>query len=1118
MRAWRPFFLLLAIAAWQGALAPAQTAVKVWEEDLAVPTYLIGPPEPNPIFFFGRASQGAEGRVYPYPLYDRLTYRKTDKTYRIIYLENDYVRLGIVPELGGRLFEAIDKTNNYHFIYRQHVIKPALIGLIGAWISGGIEWNIPHHHRATTVLPVQYRIETNPDGSRTVWVGELEIRHRMRWAVGYTLHPGKAHLEAKVRVLNRTPLVQTMLCWANVAVHVDDNYQIIFPPRTQWGTHHHKREFIPWPIARGRYGGADFSRGVDVSWYKNHIASNSIFAWNYEDDFFAGYDHGKQAGIISVADRHIVPGKKLWTWGTGPRGRMWDKILTDDDGPYIELMVGAYSDNQPDYSWLQPFETKSFSMYWYPFREIGGVKNANLDAAVNLEVSGSRARLGFYTPAAYPAATVSLTAAGKVLLRETVPIGPAQPYRREIELPAGTDEHSLRASLAVGGRELISYSPVRLTPQPAPEPVEPPPPPEQIKTNEELYLTGLRIEQFHHPTLDPDPYWEEALRRDPGDVRVNTALGINYLKKARYADAERLFRKALERATDRYTAPKDAEPIYYLGLALKAQGRLEEAFTECYRATWSMAWRGPAYYCLAELATARGDHAAALDFTERALEANALNVRALALRASLLRRLGRSKEALTVVTDGFRRTDPLDVRLMAERWLAGGSAAARKELLETMRVHPATALETAAEYGNAGLWSEGTRVLEELEAAEKGKVSPLVYYYLGYFAEKLGQTDQAARYYTLAEKASPDYVFPFQHEVIDILGRAMERVPRDARAPYYLGNLLYDWQPERAVKLWEKSAALDGSFPIVLRNLGLAYARAAKGSDLKRAMAYLEKAISLPQKHALHFAELDALYEAAGLEPEKRLAVLERNHDVVAERDDALAREISLKVVMGKYDEAIRLMTGRRFSVWEGGSLHVADDWTDAHLLRGHQHRAAGRYSEALRDYETALAVPDNLPAERRFGGSREAEVNYWIGLAWEALGELPKARAHWQKAAAVDLRPARAAGGELAVQSYYRARALEKLGRTQQARPIYEELVRRATQTLQQTSPEIDFFASFGEQQSQRSRLAGAHYVKGLGHLGLAEADKARQEFEAALRYMPDHLGARTQLANLRR
>ena len=1101
-------------AALLSAAAP-QPAVKVWQQDLVLPTYLLGPPEPNPIFFFGRASQGAEGRVYPYPLYDRLTYRKAAKTYKIVYLENEYVRVGILPELGGRLFEGIDKTNNYNFIYRQHVIKPALIGLIGAWISGGIEWNIPHHHRATTVLPVQYRIESNPDGSKTVWVGELEIRHRMRWAVGYTLHPGSAHLEARIRILNRTPLVQTMLCWANVAVHANENYQVIFPPRTQWGAHHHKREFTQWPIARGRYGGADFSAGVDVSWYKNHVASNSIFAWNYEDDFLAGYDHGKQAGIISVADHHIVPGKKLWTWGTGPRGRMWDKILTDEDGPYIELMVGAYSDNQPDYSWLQPYETKSFSMYWYPFRAIGGVKNANLDAAVNLEVSQGRARLGFYTPAPHPAATVWLKAANKILLRETVAIGPSQPYRREIQLPAGLDEHSLRASLSVGSRELIAYSPVRLEPQPMPKPVEPPPPPQQIKTIEELYLTGLRIEQFHHPSLDADPYWEEALRRDPADVRVNTALAINYLKKARFGEAERLLRRALERATDKYTTPKDGEPLYYLGLALKAQGRLDEAYRHCYLATWSMAWRAAGYYCLAEIAAGRGHLEQALDFTERSLEANALNVRALSLKAALLRRRGYPQQALAVLREAARRTDPLDVRLMAERWLVEKTSAARQQLLGAFSEHPATALETAAEYLNAGLWADGMAVLSEL-AATKAKVSPLVYYYLGYFAQKLGQSGKAAQYYALAAQASPEYVFPFQHEMIEVLESAIQHDPRDARAPYYLGNLLYDWQPEQAVRWWERSVALDDSFAIVHRNLGIARARAAKGSDLMRAIAHLEKAVSLPQKYALHFAELDALYEAAGVAPERRLTMLERHHEVVAQRDDALAREITLKLVLGKCDEAIGLMKGRRFSAWEGGSLNVADDWIEAHLLRGHRRLAAGRYREALEDYQTALAVPDNLPAERRFGGSREAEVNYWIGVAWEALGERARARELWEKAVAGAVQRLPPPADPSLTQSYYRARALEKLGRQPEARAIYEELVRSGSQALQQTSAEIDFFASFGEQQSQRSRLAAAHYLKGLGHLGLEQKDQARAEFAEALRFSPEHLGARTELARL--
>jgi len=287
--------------------------VKVNEQTIVIPTYLAGEPEPNPMFYFGRGSQGAAGRVYPYPLYDALTNIKSNKAYRIVYLENEYVRIGILPEIGGRLFEAVDKSNGYNFIYRQHVIKPALIGLIGAWISGGIEWNIPHHHRATTFLPVQYRVEANPDGSRTVWVGELEVRHRMRWAVGYTLHPDKSYLEADVRIVNRTSVANTMLCFANVAVHVNENYQVIYPPGTRYVTFHGKREFTTWPIATTRYAGADFTRGVDVSWYSNHVAANSMFAWNYQDDFFAGYDHGRARA------RSSGPGAMARVAGCGTR-------------------------------------------------------------------------------------------------------------------------------------------------------------------------------------------------------------------------------------------------------------------------------------------------------------------------------------------------------------------------------------------------------------------------------------------------------------------------------------------------------------------------------------------------------------------------------------------------------------------------------------------------------------------------------------------------------------------------------------------------------------------------------------------------------------------------------
>jgi tetratricopeptide (TPR) repeat protein len=549
---------------------------------------------------------------------------------------------------------------------------------------------------------------------------------------------------------------------------------------------------------------------------------------------------------------------------------------------------------------------------------------------------------------------------------------------------------------------------------------------------------------------------------------------------------------------------------------------LDEAFAAFYQATWSAAWQSAGYHALAEIACHRGDRVAALDFVNRSLAVNALHLRALNLKAAVLRHLGREAEAREVLVAACV-VDPLDVRALAESWLLDGSARSAEQLAATFREHPATALETAAEYRGAGLWGDGMAVLERAvdEGASESGISPLVYYYLASFAAELGETDRASHYRRLAAQTLPDHWFPFQDELIPILREAMDANPADARAPYHLGNLLFDWQPDQAVKLWERSAELDPSFPIVHRNLGIAYSHQAGGNILDQAIASLERAVALPDPHALHFTELDELYEAAGVAPELRLALLEQHAPVVARRDDALSRAIALKVLMGRCDEAIELMTGRRFDVWEGASISVAEHWIDAHLLRGHEHRAAGRYAEALKDYETALNVPDNLPTERRGTGSRLPEVRFWSGMAHAGLGHLDDAHQAWKESAGTPPGGAQRVGGatltQRSPQRYYQARALEQLGRTETAIQIYRELVAAGQRALTEETTGIDFFASFGTQQSQRARLALAHHVAGLGHLGLGETERAREQFERTIEISPDHHGARSALRSLK-
>jgi tetratricopeptide (TPR) repeat protein len=1094
-------------------LLSADSAVKVWHEPLTIPTYPVGAPEPNPTFYGGRAYQGAKGPVYPYPFLDRLTNVRRDKTYQAVYLENKYLKLCVLPEIGGRIFSALDKTDNYDFFYRQHVIKPALIGMLGAWISGGVEWNIPHHHRATTFMTVDHALIENPDGSATIWVGELELRHRMRWLVGLTLYPDNSLIEVTLKIFNRTPYAHSILGWANTAVHAHPDYQVIFPPSTEYAAFHGKNQFSNWPISTEYYNRVDYTRGVDVSWWKNHPAPTSFFAWNAKEDFFAGYDHGKKAGVVFVADHSLVPGKKLWTWGTGSEGKIWEKILTETDGPYAELMIGAFSDNQPDYSWIQPYEIKTVKQYWFPIRLLGGVKNANAEAACNLEVKENSARFGFNVTSEYNDAKAVLKAGDKIIHEEKIDISPEKPFWEEIELRPGLKQEDLFISLFnAENREIISYKPQKIEKTAMPEPVKPPPAPSEINTVEELYLTGLRLEQFYNPVIEPYPYYEEALRRDPDNYQVSTSLSRLYLKRGMFQEAREKLQKAIQRATQNYTRPKDGEAYYYLGVSLRALGREDEAADAFSKATWSEAWHSASCYQLAELASKKGGFSEALAYLDQSLSSNVFNLKAINLEASLLRKLDRFSEAIELASMVLL-SDPLDFWAANELYLAKASSGLRSEaeaeiknLSLKMRDEVQNYLELAVDYGNCGLWDEAIDVLSRMAGSTEKKPStfPMIYYYLGYFWEKKGESEKASKYADLANSMPPDYCFPFRLESIAVLRWAESVNPKDARAPYYLGNLLFDLQPEKAIEEWEKSKKLDRSFSIVHRNLGFAYARVK--NDVSKAVSCLEKALACNKNDPKLYFELDQLYEANGTSPQLRLWLLEKNHKIVGKRDDALSREIGLLVQAGRFDRALELLSTHHFHVWEGGG-EIHSVYVDAHLFRGQDFFRMKKYSQALKDFEAALEYPENLEVGKPYAGGRFPEISYFIGTAYEALGDGAKAKFNYENALA-----SKSGWSDL---SYYQGLALRKLSREQEAIDLFDGLVQFAKSQIE-ASPSIDFFAKFGEKQSVKIQQAHAHYLLGLGYLGLGKRTEAKTEFQKAIELNINHTDAQRQLSNL--
>ena len=639
-----------------------------------IPTYQIGAPEIDPIFFTGRVYQGAEGYIYPYPLYDILTEKKIEKDYNVLRLNNQYVDIAILPEIGGRIFAASDKTNDYPFFYTQTGIKPALIGMLGAWLSGGVEWNIPDHHRASSYMPINWTMKENEDGSKTIWVGETELRHRLKWSIGISVYPNRSWVEAKIKVINPTPMIQSMLYWANVSVHCNDQYQVIFPPDVQFGADHHKVYFTNWPIGEANLGSG---KNANLSWWKNFTGnSRSIFAWGSEMSFLAGYDYGKDAGTVHVANRHIVPGKKFFLWGNNANGEMWNKILSDNDGHYLELMVGGYSDNQPDYSWINPGEIREFSQIWYPIKGIKGVKNATKDAAVNFEpTEGNNYRIGYCTTTSYKNARVVVKYKNQIILDKQVNIDPDKYFLDQIAVPDSLIPSMLYTALYdAKDNLLVDYRPIVQEEKKLPKVIDGTKPVKEYKTNEELYLAGLRIDQFNNARLDYMDFYNEALLRDSMDARVNIEIGKHYIRQGKWEKAEQHLLRAQARLSHDYTTVKNTEALYYLGYLYQMTGKISKATDAYWAATWTPDFKHRSFYELAVLAVKDKDYKQAMDMITQSLYVGGRDLQALTLKAYILRMQDKKEEAQETI-HYIQQIDPLDYWSAAEASLSASQGA-----------------------------------------------------------------------------------------------------------------------------------------------------------------------------------------------------------------------------------------------------------------------------------------------------------------------------------------------------------------------------------------------------------------------------------------------------------
>lgn len=1093
------------------------SSAKVWTETVVIPTYEIGEAEKNPIFLDKRVYQGSSGKVYPYPTVEKIKDEKTDKKYTAVYLENEYLKVMVLPELGGRIQRAYDKTNGYDFVYYNHVIKPALVGLTGPWISGGIEFNWPQHHRPTTYLPVDYELMQREDGSCAVSCHDVDQMYGTKCITKIALYPGRAYIEITGQLYNRTPQPQTFLWWANPAVPVNDMTQSIFPPDVHAVMDHGKRDVSRFPIATGVYYKKDYSEGVDISRYKNIPVPTSYMAEKSKYDFVGGYDYGKEAGILHVADHHISPGKKQWTWGCGDFGKAWDRNLTDEDGPYVELMTGVYTDNQPDFTWLKPFEEKTFRQYFMPYKAVGQVKNATRDAAVHLSYKVGEVKVIVYATGVHEQAKIVLTAAGKKVLDETVNLSPNDIYKTSFKL-SGQKEEELKISVYAGNRCLVEYQPEKYEIPKLPEPAKAAKEPKEIQTCEELYLTGQHIEQYRHATYLPDPYYLEGLKRDEGDIRINNAYGLLLMRRGLFAESEKYFRKALERLVERNPNPYNSESFYLLGLSLLYQEKENEAYDAFYKASWSNEQKELSYYYLAAIDAKSGRYGRAYMHVEEALVKNAHNIKARGLKAYLLRKMGRDSEAKKWTAENLR-LDPFDFVSGNERILLNeNESLLREELNDKMRSFHENYLMTARDYAEFGAYEEAIELLKNCAGEH-----PMLAYYKAYYTHKLQHSEETARdtagnsvdeLLQRAEECSSDYCFPNKLEDIAVLRFAIANGCK-AKACYYLGCLFYDkLQWDLAIALWEDSVRADSGFPTVYRNLALAYYN--KKGDVKKAQDSMEKAFSLNTKDARVFLELDQLYKKLGWTFEQRLKQYEEHQELIRQRDDLYIEYITLVNVTGEHEKAYRCIMGHKFHPWEGGEGKVTAQYTLALLEMAKKAQKEGHFRESEELLKKALVYPDNL-GEGKLEGTKDNHIYYYLGLAIEAQGRKEEAKECFQKAAVGTDEPAGAMyyNDQPADMILYQGLAYLKLGKSKEANGRFYRLIDYGEQHLRD-DVRIEYFAVslpdfliFDEDYTKKNR-AHCYYLMALGNIGLGNMEKAKAYLRETEKIEPCHMMCR--------
>jgi tetratricopeptide (TPR) repeat protein len=959
---------------------------RAWEGTITIPTYGWSE-DVNPKFWAleggVKYSTTLKGTiVYPYTMQDHLYRTKADRTYKALFLENEYLKVTCLPELGGRLHSVFDKTEGKEMFHLNDVIKPGMIAMRGAWISGGVEWNTgPHGHTVTILSPVDALIGQNKDGSAYLEINNLEKSQRTQWTVRVTLHPGKAYLDEKIRIFNPVDAISPYYFWNCTAFPCREGTRYIYPMTL--GTDHNGVEFFSWPIHEGK----------DISWLKNYETYASVFSVDCVFDFFGAYDVDMDRGIVQVADHHELSGKKAWTWGTWDFGLVSQKNLTDNDGPYIEVQSGPLP-TQSDYGMLLPRAEVSWQEYWYPVHGLAdGFEYATKDVAIQTVRKDEKLQLRILSTGKFYGANCTFSQGSRKLLRKTISLTPESPQTLTLfSAPRSPVDITIKTKK---GQVLASFT----TPLPIPK-ISPPEtsklmtkPDEQL-TLEEKYLKARKYDlatdrrkarEYYGKALEEDAQYSPALR----------ALAMLDIEAGLYSQAVQRLKKALDRDAN------DGLSWIFLGMSHLRLADNNEALRCAYEAvkyhgTASLGHdlAGRAYMC-------SGEYLKAVDAFEKAVKLNPRDNKAKNHLLLALYAAGKTKLAYRYAEERIIQ-NPTD--LVPRALIALQSKSRMNRFMSEARAFVGEddfqMLEASLIFGQLGLAKEAEELLSAVcvEAIQEDERSPLPIYYLAYFASLQKDRTKAGAYLDQAAGIYRDYIFPSRPEAIEVFKFAIEQNPDDAHAHLNIGNLYcHLGRLPEAVRHWQRAADLDSSLSVAFRNLGL-YAWAIE-NDLPKVEKLYRKAIAARPKDQTLYRDLADVLLAANKRPEA-IKVLESTPFEKLKRADIIIVLAQAYLDEQRYGAAVDLLESTPYFVnWEGQTI-TWDLFHKAHLERGKRRLEKENLKGALHDFEAALTYPENIGVGRS-NKPQEAQAQYWRGKALQALELFEDARLAWKEGAA---------------------------------------------------------------------------------------------------------------------